>query len=132
MGFLLRILTTRSWCRHLRHVISSPAATAFRSAASADPLPVARDEEGSVRRSPTLRFVLVGDETCKVHLDGYNVLPLLTGETKESPRKEFFYFNDDSELIGLRSEHADARRWTGAALRRRRDRLHQQCDAWVL
>ena len=38
----------------------------------------------------------------KVHLDGYNVLPLLTGEVKESPRKEIFYFSDDGDLTALR------------------------------
>jgi len=38
----------------------------------------------------------------KVHLDGYNILPLLTGETKESPRKEIFYFSDDGDLTALR------------------------------
>ena len=38
----------------------------------------------------------------KVHLDGYNVLPLLTGETEESPRKEVFYFSDDGDLTALR------------------------------
>jgi arylsulfatase len=38
----------------------------------------------------------------KVHLDGYNILPLLTGETKESPRKEIFYFADTGELTALR------------------------------
>ena len=47
----------------------------------------------------------VGETTFKVHLDGYNLLPLLTGKTKESPRKEFFYFNDDSELVGLRYDN---------------------------
>ena len=47
----------------------------------------------------------VGDKTFKVHLDGYNMLPLLTGETKEDPRKEFFYFNDDAELVGLRYDN---------------------------
>jgi arylsulfatase len=40
-----------------------------------------------------------------VHLDGYNMLPLLTGQTKASPRKEFFYFNDDNELVGLRYDN---------------------------
>jgi arylsulfatase len=43
-----------------------------------------------------------GDKTFKVHLDGYNFLPYLTGQTTESPRKEFFYFNDDGHLVGLR------------------------------
>ena len=42
-----------------------------------------------------LKGMKVGDTTFKVHLDGYNLLPLLTGETTVSPRKEFFYFNDD-------------------------------------
>ena len=28
----------------------------------------------------------VGGKTFKVHLDGYNMIPYLTGETKESPR----------------------------------------------
>jgi arylsulfatase len=37
-----------------------------------------------------------------VHLDGYNVLPMLTGQTKESPRKEIFYFSDDGDLTALR------------------------------
>ncbi len=38
----------------------------------------------------------------KVHLDGYNILPLLTGETDESPRQEIFYFSDDGDLTALR------------------------------
>lgn len=38
----------------------------------------------------------------RVHLDGYNILPLLTGETEESPRKEVFYFTDDGDLAALR------------------------------
>jgi len=38
----------------------------------------------------------------KVHLDGYNILPMLTGKTDESPRKEIFYFADTGELTALR------------------------------
>jgi arylsulfatase len=38
----------------------------------------------------------------KVHLDGYNILPLLTGETDQSPRKEIFYFSDTGDLTALR------------------------------
>jgi arylsulfatase len=38
----------------------------------------------------------------KVHLDGYNILPMLTGETKDSARKEIFYFSDDGDLTALR------------------------------
>ena len=40
----------------------------------------------------------------KVHLDGYNMLPMLTGETDKSPRKEIFYFSDDGDLTALRYE----------------------------
>jgi arylsulfatase len=38
----------------------------------------------------------------RVHLDGYNILPLLTGETEDSPRNEIFYFSDDGDLMALR------------------------------
>jgi len=38
----------------------------------------------------------------KVHLDGYNILPMLNGEAQESPRKEIFYFSDDGDLTALR------------------------------
>ena len=43
-----------------------------------------------------------GGRDYKVHLDGYNILPMLTGETDESPRKEIFYFTDDGDLAALR------------------------------
>jgi arylsulfatase len=38
----------------------------------------------------------------KVHLDGYNFLPHLTGEEKVGPRREIFYFSDDGDLTALR------------------------------
>jgi len=41
-------------------------------------------------------------KTFKVHLDGYNMLPYLTGKEKKSPRKEIFYFSDDGDLTALR------------------------------
>ena len=44
----------------------------------------------------------MGGRDYRVHLDGYNILPLLTGETDESPRKEVFYFTDDGDLAALR------------------------------
>jgi arylsulfatase len=52
-----------------------------------------------------LKGMKVGDTTFKVHLDGYNLLPLLTGQSTEDPRKDFFYFNDDSNLVGLRYDN---------------------------
>jgi arylsulfatase A-like enzyme len=38
----------------------------------------------------------------KVHLDGFNQLPYLTGQQDKSPREYFFYFNDDGDLVALR------------------------------
>jgi arylsulfatase len=38
----------------------------------------------------------------KVHLDGYNFLPYLTGKEKKGPRKEIFYFSDEGDLTALR------------------------------
>ncbi len=38
----------------------------------------------------------------KIHLDGYNILPLLTGESEKSGRNEIFYFSDDGDLTALR------------------------------
>jgi arylsulfatase len=40
--------------------------------------------------------------TYKVHLDGYNFLPYLTGQDDKAPRKEVFYFSDDGDLMALR------------------------------
>ena len=45
----------------------------------------------------------IGDMTYNVHLDGYNILPLLTGESETSPRKNFFYFNDDGMPVAMRT-----------------------------
>ncbi len=47
----------------------------------------------------------VGNKTFKVHLDGYNLLPYLTGQEQKTPRKEFFYFSDDGDLTALRYEN---------------------------
>ena len=44
-------------------------------------------------------------KTFKVHLDGYNQLPYLTGQAEKSPRQGFFYFNDDGDLVALRYEN---------------------------
>ena len=44
----------------------------------------------------------IGDKAYRVHLDGYNLLPYLTGEMKDSPRKFFFYISDDGDILALR------------------------------
>ncbi|MCZ7525636.1 MAG: arylsulfatase [Acidimicrobiia bacterium] len=43
-----------------------------------------------------------GDRTFRVHIDGYDMLSYLTGETDESPRRWFFYTNDDGLVTGIR------------------------------
>jgi arylsulfatase len=44
----------------------------------------------------------VGDTTFKVHLDGFNLLPFLSGEEKKCPREGFLYWSDDGDLMALR------------------------------
>ena len=44
----------------------------------------------------------INSKTYKVHLDGYNFLPYLTGKEDKGPREELFYFSDDGELMALR------------------------------
>jgi arylsulfatase len=46
-----------------------------------------------------------GGTTYKVHLDGYNQLPYLTGQQAKSARREFFYFNDDGQLVAVRVDN---------------------------
>ncbi len=47
----------------------------------------------------------VGDTTFRVHLDGHDFLPHLTGETDQGPRTSFFYFSDDGDLVALRYDN---------------------------
>lgn len=49
-----------------------------------------------------LKGYKIGDKTYKIHLDGYNFLPHLTGKEKEGPRREIFYFSDDGDLTAMR------------------------------
>jgi arylsulfatase len=44
----------------------------------------------------------IGSTTFKVHLDGANLMPFLSGKEKESPRKGFLYWSDDGDLMALR------------------------------
>ncbi len=48
-----------------------------------------------------LKGMPVGKQTFKVHLDGYDITAALAGKAP-SPRREFFYFNDDGSLVALR------------------------------
>jgi len=57
---------------------------------------------------PTIKEKLLnghkaGNKTFKVHIDGYNMVPYLTGAVKESPRTSFFYFSDDGDIMAVRT-----------------------------
>jgi arylsulfatase A-like enzyme len=43
-----------------------------------------------------------GDKFFKVCLDGYNMLPYLSGEVEKSPRDFFMYVSDDGDIIAIR------------------------------
>ncbi len=51
-----------------------------------------------------LKGMKVGATTFKVHLDGYNITDALAGKAVD-PRHEFFYWNDDGSLVGLRYDN---------------------------
>jgi len=44
-------------------------------------------------------------KTFKVHIDGYNLLPYLTGKEAKSARPGFIYFDDDGNLVALRYDN---------------------------
>jgi arylsulfatase A-like enzyme len=49
-----------------------------------------------------LKGASLGGKNFKVHLDGYNQLPYITGQQPHGPRDEFFYFDDDGALVAMR------------------------------
>jgi arylsulfatase len=49
-----------------------------------------------------LKGYKVNGKNFKVHLDGYNFLPYLTGKEETGPRIEYFYFSDDGDLLAMR------------------------------
>jgi len=65
------------------------------AAANGDPDLVEKAKKGTT----------LNGKTFKVHLDGFNLLPFLKGDVKESPRKEFLYWSDDGDLMALRVQN---------------------------
>jgi arylsulfatase len=49
-----------------------------------------------------LKGTTINGRTYKNYIDGYNQLDYLTGKVKESPRKEFWYVNDDGQIVAAR------------------------------
>ncbi|HEY5846930.1 MAG TPA: arylsulfatase [Microlunatus sp.] len=46
-----------------------------------------------------------GEKSFNVHIDGFNLLPYLTGEAEKSPRQGFVYFSDDGDVLALRFDN---------------------------
>jgi arylsulfatase len=46
--------------------------------------------------------VQLNGRSYKNYIDGHNMLDYLSGKTDQSPRKEFFYVNDDGQVVALR------------------------------
>lgn len=44
----------------------------------------------------------INGRTYRNHIDGYNLLDYLSGRTDKSPRNEFWYVNDDGEVVAAR------------------------------
>ena len=44
----------------------------------------------------------IGGKQAKLHLDGHNFLPYLTGKAKQGPRKAFHYLSDEGMPVGVR------------------------------
>jgi arylsulfatase len=71
-----------------------------------DWLPTLLAAAGDTEISEKLRTgYQAGDKYFKVHIDGYNFLPYLTGQAEKGPRQGFFYFSDDGDLVGLRYDN---------------------------
>src|SRR6478672_6970777 len=47
----------------------------------------------------------IGDRTFRVHIDGFNLLPYLTGEVEKSPRNGMVYFSDDGDVLAMRFDN---------------------------
>lgn len=62
----------------------------------------------------------------KVHIDGLDFVPYLTGKEAKGPRKSFFYFNDDAQLTSIRYG-----RWKAVFLEQRAEGQAVWRDPWV-
>src|SRR5574338_752890 len=71
-----------------------------------DWLPTLLDLAGDPRVTDELRKgAAIGGTSYKVHLDGYDLVPYLTGQVAKGPRESFLYCNDDQQVTGLRYDN---------------------------
>src|SRR3990172_11711434 len=65
-------------------------------------LAMAGDTQG---KDKLLKGYKVGDMNYKVHLDGDNLVPYLTGQAEKSPRNSFLYVCDEQQLVAMRYDN---------------------------
>jgi len=73
-----------------------------------------------------LKGYAAGGRTYKVHLDGFNLLPMLTGKGGAWPRSDFFYWNDDGQLVAVRMD-----RWKLVFMEQRASRFGVWMEPFV-
>ena len=56
----------------------------------------------------------IGDKTFKVHLDGFNLMPFLSGKEEKSPRDGFIYWSD-GDCMAMQSTCNSLRRMKSAS-----------------
>jgi len=49
-----------------------------------------------------LKGTTLNGQKFNVHLDGYNMIPYFSGQTKDSPRQWLVYFSDDGDVMAMR------------------------------
>jgi arylsulfatase A-like enzyme len=69
---------------------------------------------------------VAGEKKFKVHIDGFDMLPYLSGEVDESPRKSFFYISDDGDILAIR--HQD---WKAVLMEQRAKTLQCWAEPFV-
>jgi arylsulfatase A-like enzyme len=89
------------WPGHIK-----PGQVSNEMVASLDWLPTLLAMAGDTEvKDKLLKGYKVGDMTYKVHLDGDNLVPYLTGQALKSPRESFIYINDDQQMTALRYDN---------------------------
>jgi arylsulfatase len=89
------------WPGHIK-----PGSVSNEIVAALDWLPTILAITGDTQiKEKLLKGYKVGGMTYKVHLDGDNLVPYLTGQAAKSPRESFFYINDDQQLTALRYDN---------------------------
>jgi len=96
-----RVPAMVKWPGHIK-----PGSVSNEIVAHLDWLPTLLAMAGDTQvKEKLLRGDQVGGMTYKVHLDGDNLIPYLTGQIQKSPRDSFIYINDDQQVTGLRYDN---------------------------